>query len=93
MNMAVKMLRYALKESKTLRLRIFAHKRGKFFNDDLLKKTEFTGWDGFFEYLSGRPDERLVIAIDEFPYLVKEDPGPCAYIYQISAKIFRKLYI
>ena len=65
----------ASEESKTLQLRIFAHKLGEFFNDDLLKKTEFTGWDGFFEYLSGRPDERLVIAIDEFPYLVKEDPS------------------
>jgi len=65
----------AREESKTLQLRIFAHKLGEFFNDDLLKKTEFTGWDGFFEYLSGRPDERLVIAIDEFPYLVKEDPS------------------
>lgn len=65
----------AREESKTLQLRIFAHKLGEFFNDDLLKKTEFTGWDGFFEYLSGRVDERIVIAIDEFPYLVKEDPG------------------
>lgn len=65
----------AREESKTLQLRIFAHKLGEFFNDDLLKKTEFTGWDGFFEYLSGRSDERLVLAIDEFPYLVREDPG------------------
>ncbi len=65
----------AREESKTLQLRIFAYKLGEFFNDDLLKKTEFTGWDGFFEYLSGRVDERIVIAIDEFPYLVKEDPS------------------
>jgi len=65
----------AREESKTLQLRIFATKLGEFFNDDLLKKTEFTGWDGFFEYLSGRANERLVIAIDEFPYLVKEDPA------------------
>jgi len=56
--------------------------RTHFFNDNLLKKTEFTGWDGFFEYLSGRADEGLVIAIDEFPYLVKEDSRPCAGGYQ-----------
>lgn len=65
----------AREESKTLQLRIFAHKLGEFFNDDLLKKTEFTGWDGFFEYLSSRAEDRIVIAIDEFPYLVKEDPS------------------
>jgi AAA+ ATPase superfamily predicted ATPase len=33
----------AREESKTLQLRIFAQKLGEFFNDDLLKKTEFTG--------------------------------------------------
>ena len=61
--------------SKTLQLRIFVQKLGDYFDDDLLKKTEFTGWDGFFEYLSIKADERIIIAIDEFPYLVKEDPA------------------
>jgi hypothetical protein len=50
----------AREESKTLQLRIFAQKLGEFFNDDLLKKTEFTGWDGFFEYLSSRAEDRIV---------------------------------
>jgi len=65
----------AREEAKTLQLRIFAQKLGEFFNDDLLKKTEFTGWDGFFEYLYKKADERIIVAIDEFPYLIKEDPA------------------
>jgi len=65
----------AREEAKTLQLRIFAQRLGDFFNDEFLKKAEFTGWDGFFEYLSGKSGERIVIAIDEFPYLVKEDPA------------------
>ncbi len=65
----------AREESKTFQLRIFTQKLADFFNDPVLKKTEFTGWDGFFEYLLSKSDERMVLAIDEFPYLVKEDPS------------------
>ena len=65
----------AREESKTLQLRAFTRKLADFFNDPVLEKTEFTGWDGFFEYLSSKTYERIVIAIDEFPYLVKEDPS------------------
>ena len=65
----------AREESKTLQLRTFAEKLGDFFDDELLRKTEFKGWDGFFEYLYGKADERIIIAIDEFPYLIKEDPA------------------
>ena len=65
----------AREESKTLQLRIFAEKLGEFFSDELLKKTEFKGWDGFFEYLYRKSDERIIVAIDEFPYLIKEDPA------------------
>jgi AAA+ ATPase superfamily predicted ATPase len=57
----------AREESKTLQLRTFAEKLGDFFGDELLRKTEFTGWDGFFEYLYRKADERIIIAIDEFP--------------------------
>lgn len=65
----------AREESKALQLRNFASKLGDFFHDDFLKKTPFADWDGFFEYLSKRADKRMVVAIDEFPYLVKEDPS------------------
>jgi hypothetical protein len=64
----------AREEAKVLQLRRFKEKLAEFFNDDLLKNIELKDWDSFFEYLSNRcKEERVVIAIDEFPYLVKED--------------------
>ena len=38
----------AREESKTLQLRTFAEKLGDFFSDELLRKTEFKGWDSFW---------------------------------------------
>ncbi|MFQ6130350.1 MAG: ATP-binding protein [Candidatus Hadarchaeaceae archaeon] len=63
----------AREESKTFQLSRFAAKLGEFFQDEFLKKTPFADWDGFFEYLSKKADKRTIIAIDEFPYLIKED--------------------
>lgn len=65
----------AREESKHLQLKKFSESCADFFSDDFLKKTSFADWDSFFSYLSGRARERVVIAIDEFPYLVKEDPS------------------
>ncbi|MDI6654618.1 MAG: ATP-binding protein [Candidatus Hydrothermarchaeota archaeon] len=65
----------AREESKTLQLRKFSEKLGSFFKDEFLEKTGFSNWDAFFEYLSKKSGERIVIAIDEFPYLIKEDPS------------------
>ena len=63
----------AREESKTFQLSRFAEKLGEFFQDEFLKKTPFADWDGFFEYLSKKVDRRTIVAIDEFPYLIKED--------------------
>ncbi len=65
----------AREESKVLQLRKFAQELGDFFNDPFLKSTGFADWDSFFEYLRQHSERRTVIAIDEFPYLVKEDPS------------------
>lgn len=63
----------AREESKAFQLARFAERLAEFFGDDFLRKTPFTSWDGFFEYLAGKADRRVVVAIDEFPNLVKED--------------------
>ena len=65
----------AREESKVLQLRKFAQELGDFFDDPFLKSTGFADWDSFFEYLRQHSMSRTVIAIDEFPYLVKEDPA------------------
>jgi len=64
----------AREESKIIQLRRFKQVLYEKFGDSLLEKIEFKNWDAFFEYLSTKcENRRIVIAIDEFPYLVKED--------------------
>ena len=65
----------AREESRHLQLKKFSLTCADYFSEDFLKTTSFSDWDGFFSFLAGRAGERLVIAIDEFPYLVKEDPS------------------
>ncbi len=46
----------------------------EFFKDVSLARTPFSGWDGFFDYLAQKADERLVLIIDEFPVIVDKFP-------------------
>ena len=59
-------------ESKKLQLQRFSKLLAEHFNDDFLKKQSLDSWDAFFEYLSAKTG-RIILALDEFPYLVKED--------------------
>jgi len=63
----------ALEESKSLQLRRLAADLGAFFKDPFLRKTGFSDWDSVFLYLLSHSGERVVIAFDEFPYLVAGD--------------------
>ncbi|MFA5331422.1 MAG: ATP-binding protein [Methanoregula sp.] len=63
----------AREESKHLQLKKISRDCAVFFHDDFLERSPFGDWDSFFAYLAGKTTERQVIAIDEFPYLVKED--------------------
>jgi AAA+ ATPase superfamily predicted ATPase len=65
----------AREESKHLQLKKISRDCAGFFHDDFLVQSPFGDWDSFFSYLAGKTKERIVIAIDEFPYLVKEDPS------------------
>jgi len=65
----------AREESKHLQLKKISRDCAEFFEDSFLQRSPFGDWDSFFAYLAGKTKDRLVIAIDEFPYLVKEDPS------------------
>ncbi len=52
-------------------LRNLGREAGDFFNDPFLIESGFRDWYQFFRYLCDKTgDERLVVVIDEFPYLV-----------------------
>jgi len=66
----------AREESKTLQLNRFSSILAEFFGDEFLKKAPFRDWDGLLEYLAQKAEkERVVVAIDEFPNLLKEERG------------------
>ncbi|MGC8935940.1 MAG: ATP-binding protein [Candidatus Methanomethylicaceae archaeon] len=50
----------------------FSERVATHLRDSVLIKNPFRSWDAFFEYLYQKSSDRLVIAIDEFPYLVKD---------------------
>lgn len=61
-------------ESKKLQLDRYSRILAEYFDDDLLKKQGFTDWDAFFEYIYQQAKEkRFILALDEFPYLVKDE--------------------
>ena len=64
----------ARETSEMENLKRFSQKIAEHFNDSFLLKNPFRSWDAFFEYLS-RIDGRFIVAIDEFPYLVKANPA------------------
>ncbi|AEC52308.1 hypothetical protein PNA2_1393 [Pyrococcus sp. NA2] len=61
----------ARETSEADNLRRFSERIADYFDDDFLRKNPFQNWDAFFEYLYQKSDERLIVAIDEFPYLLK----------------------
>ena len=61
-------------ESKKLQLEHFSRLLAEHYDDNFLKKQSFTNWDAFFEYVYEKSkSSRTIIALDEFPYLVKEE--------------------
>lgn len=63
----------AREESKHLQLKKISLDCAEFFGDGFLKTSAFGDWDSFFSYLTDKAEDRVVIAIDEFPYLIRED--------------------
>jgi len=57
------------------------NKIGEYLKDEWISKLEVKTWAELFKYLAEKIDKRkLVLIIDEFPYLVKHNPGvPSAF--------------
>ncbi|ALM74713.1 ATP-binding protein [Thermococcus barophilus] len=62
----------ARETSEAENLKRFSEKLAEYFNDEFLRKNPLQSWDAFFEYLHQKSlKDRLIVVIDEFPYLVK----------------------
>lgn len=56
-------------------LKLFGESVGEFFDDDILRRKGFENWKWFFEYLRKNVKKRMVLVIDEFPYLAEANKG------------------
>jgi len=65
----------AQKISEQENLKLLGKLVGEYVDDDILKANGFNSWQMFFEYLRKHIKERIVIAIDEFPYLTESNKG------------------
>lgn len=63
----------AREESKQMQIRRFTQELADYLEDPILRQATFSDWDGFFEYLVNISKNRIIIALDEFPWLVQED--------------------
>src|SRR3989344_4666234 len=63
--------------NKKVQITEFREKIAEFFGDSFLAETEISEWGALFEYMKKivPSDEKICIAIDEFSYLVKNDPA------------------
>lgn len=48
---------------------------GEFFRDQILTEAGFKDWYQLFRYLKDKSKDRLILVIDEFPYLINSNPA------------------
>lgn len=56
-------------------LESFAEKLATRFNDERLRVQPFVKWDEFFLYLNEKIQQRTLVVIDEYPYLIENNPS------------------
>ena len=63
--------------NRKIQIREFKNALAEFLNDEFLKTQEIDSWSSLFSYLGKTLDlnKRFYIWIDEFSYLIKNDPS------------------
>ena len=64
----------ATTESEAQSMKRFAGVLSRTTKNPMLSKVTFTDWLDLFQVVADHPDEKKVLVIDEFPYLVKTNP-------------------
>ena len=61
--------------SESEQLKTLGKECGEYFHDTILSETGYKDWGQFFRYMKENAGTRLIMVIDEFPYLVNANPG------------------
>lgn len=67
---------------ESMNLKFLGRVVGEFFEDNFLAESGFKDWYQFFQYLRDNVKKRMVLAIDEFPYL--------AHVNKAISSVFQK---
>ncbi len=65
----------AQKISESENLKMLGELVGEYFDDSILQANGFSNFQMFFEYLEKHLKERMVVVVDEFPYLAEANKG------------------
>ncbi|BAL80392.1 ATP-binding protein [Caldisericum exile] len=65
----------AQKISDNDNLKMLSKLVGEYFKDIILQSSGFANWQTFFAYLKEKIKEKIVVVIDEFPYLAEANKG------------------
>jgi len=61
--------------SETEQLKNLGRSFGEYLQDFILSERGFKDWYQFFQYLKEKDPKKLIVVIDEFPYLVNSNPA------------------
>lgn len=64
--------------SESEQLKSLGRLAGEYFDDTILLEGGFKNWPQFFSYLRAKSNKRLILVIDEFPYLVNSNKAIAA---------------
>lgn len=81
-------------QSEKDQLERFSKIIASYFQDEFLAKNPFASWEAFFTYLSGKTSrERIVVIIDEVPFLVKSAPSFLSFLQGFWDQKFKRTRI
>ncbi|MBU1085249.1 MAG: ATP-binding protein [Patescibacteria group bacterium] len=87
---------YFLADKRTLRDQLleFARVLGNYFDDEFVAKKGFDDWLEAFAYLKQKSkNKKIVVALDEYPYLVETDSATSSVFQKIWDEILKKTQI
>ncbi|MBU1200745.1 ATP-binding protein [Patescibacteria group bacterium] len=87
---------YFLADKRTLKDQLleFARVVGNYFNDEFVAKKGFDDWLEAFQYLKQKAkNKQIVVALDEYPYLVETDSATSSLFQKIWDEIIKDTQI
>ena len=86
----------ATQQDVNIIIKSFAMQVAEFFNDDITYRNPLTTWDDLFKYLIKNlktVDEKIIIALDEFTYLVSKDKSILSILQKYYDLYFKDMKI